>query len=177
MKRALLALIGLLFLAQIASAQHSTPPSKSGPAPAPSSSSLAGDPRVRSRLIELGLTPNTDSDGDFKLILKTEGTRTQLAFAISKTNSYGSVEIREVWSPAFKTGGSLSAAMANRLLIENNKYKLGFWRLVGTGDSQVVIYAVQISADADAKSLEAALKTVTLIADDMEKEQLGTDDF
>ncbi len=107
----------------------------------------------------------------------TSDGRTQVAWVISKTNTYGSMEIREIISPAFKTGGTLSTAMALRLLQENNKFKIGAWRLVGEGANQAVYYAIQISADVDAQSLSAAITSATLIADALEKEIVGTDDY
>lgn len=177
MKRILLVSIAILCCTMVAAAQHSNEGKQTPAAAASSSSSLTGDARVRSALVAINQKFIIDSDGDFKLVRDTEAGRTQVAWVLSKTNSYGTIEVREVISPAFKTGGTISTALAVRLLKENNKYKIGAWRLVGEGDNQAVFYAIQISADLDAQSLNAAIKTATLVADALEKEMVGTDDF
>lgn len=174
MKRILLIATFVLAGAGAAFAQHGADDKRT---PVTPSTSSGGDARVRRALTALSEKFVVDSDGDFKLIRDTVDGRTQVAWVISKTNTYGSMEIREVISPAFKTGGSLSSTMALRLLRENDKYKIGAWRLVGEGASQAVYYAIQIGAEADPQSLAAAIKSATLIADAMEKEIVGTDDL
>ena len=175
MKRILLVAILSLSCASVALAQHSRESKRSAASSA--SSSSGGDPRVRTALTALSEKFVVDSDGDFKLVRDTSDGRTQVAWVISKTSTYGTMEIREIISPPFKTGGTLSMAMALRLLQENNKYKIGAWRLVGEGANQAVYYAIQISADVDPQSLSAAIKSATLIADALEKEIVGTDDY
>lgn len=168
----------LMLCASISTAQHSNE-GKSSPTPSPTTAAQSnqGDARVRNVLTQLRDKFIVDSDNDFKLVRDTSDGRTQVAWVLSNTNTYGSMEIREIISPAFKTGGSLSSSLALRLLRENNKYKLGAWRLVGEGDNQAIFYAVQITANADAQTVNAAIKSATLIADAMEKEIVGTDDF
>ena len=70
------------------------------------------DPRVATALDAIGIEPEIDADGDYKLTLKVDedGNRTQIVYVISSTERYGNLEIREVWAPAFKTGGRLWAA-------------------------------------------------------------------
>ena len=140
-------------------------------------SDKSGDPRVKAALDELGLKYDVDSDGDYKLLLKLDSGRTQFVWVISHTESYGNLEIREVYSFGFKTGGDLSKELSQRLLQENTENKLGAWRLVGSGSTQVATYAVQIAATADANSLKQALKIVVVLADAMEKEVVGKDDL
>lgn len=175
MKRVLLTLIIALCWTGVAVAQHSSE-GKQTPS-STVSSGAGGDARVRTALTAINQKFIVDSDGDFKLVRDTADGRTQVAWVLSKTNSYGSMEIREIISPAFKTGGTISMALATRLLKENNQYKIGAWRLVGEGSNQAIFYAIQLSADTDAQSLNAAIKTATIVADALEKEVVGTDDF
>jgi hypothetical protein len=141
------------------------------------------DARVRSALNEIGYKFEMTGDNDFKLVpIKTEGERSQLVYVNSNTEKYGTLEIREVLAPAFLSNGPLSAAVANRLLRENNEVKLGSWRLVviNSGDNAgkyLAMYAAQVAADSDAESLRLAIKSVILIADRMEKELTGKDDY
>jgi len=182
MKRTLLILSCLFLLAQVASAQIGTA-AKKPPA----------DPRVKAALEQVGYKFELDSNNDYKLVpIQTEqaGTtadgkpifRSQLVYVNSNVEKYGTLEIREVLSPAFLSNGPLSAAVANRLLRENNSVKLGSWRLIvinsgANAGKYLAMYAAQIAADSDAESLRLTIKSVILIADRMEKELTGTDDY
>jgi hypothetical protein len=182
MKRTILILSCLLLLAPATSAQIGTA-AKRPPA----------DPRVKAALDQIGYKYELTDDNDYKLVpIQTEQTgtsvdgkpifRSQLVYVNSNVEKYGSLEIREVLAPAFLSNGPLSAAVANRLLRENNSVKLGSWRLVVINSGQnagkyLAMYAAQISADSDAESLRLTIKSVILIADRMEKELTGTDDY
>ena len=140
----------------------------------------AGDARVKAILDQLGYKYELTSNGDFKLIpIKTEDGRSQLVYVNSDTQQYSSLEIREVMSPAYLSNGPLSAAVANRLLRENSEVKFGAWRveLHNNGQKYLALFAVQIAANSDAETLRLAIKSVLLIADRMEKELTGTDDY
>ncbi|HKR02501.1 MAG TPA: hypothetical protein VJT09_17625 [Pyrinomonadaceae bacterium] len=182
MKRAILILSCLLLLAQGAAAQLGTAAKKP-----------AADPRVKAALDQIGYKYQLTDDNDYKLVpIQTEqaGTgadgkpayRSQLVYVNSNVEKYGTLEIREVLAPAFLSNGPLSAAVANRLLRENNSVKLGSWRLVVINSGQnagkyLAMYAAQIAADSDAESLRLTIKSVILIADRMEKELTGADDY
>lgn len=182
MKRTFLILSCLFLFAQMALAQVGTP-AKKPPA----------DPRIKAALDEIGYKFELTDDNDYKLVpIQTEqdGTtadgkpkwRSQLVYVNSNTEKYGTLEIREVLAPAFLSNGPLSAAVANRLLRENNSVKLGSWRLVvinsgANAGKYLAMYAAQIAADSDAESLRLTIKSVILIADRMEKELTGMDDY
>jgi hypothetical protein len=151
------------------------------------------DPRVKVALDQIGYKFELTDDNDYKLVpIQTEqsGTtadgkpimRSQLVYVNSNVEKYGTLEIREVLAPAFLSNGPLSAAIANRLLRENNSVKLGSWRLVAINSGAnagkyLAMYAAQIAADSDAESLRLTIKSVILIADRMEKELTGLDDY
>ena len=182
MKRTLLVLSCLFIFAQVASAQLGTA-AKKPPA----------DPRVKAALEEIGYEFELDANNDYKLLrIQTEPSgksadgkpifRSQLVYINSNVEKYGTLEIREVLAPAFLSNGPLSAAVANRLLRENNSVKLGSWRLVVINSGvdagkYLAMYAAQIAADSDAESLRLTIKSVILIADRMEKEMTGADDY
>ena len=137
------------------------------------------DPRVAAALRTIGVDSEIDEDGDYKLTLSVddESDRTQIVYVISTTERYGNLEIREIWAPAFKTGGRLDADVARRMLESNDRLKLGAWRLYGKGDDQMAVYAVQIDAGANADALQSALEIVIQVADAEELEQTGKDDY
>ena len=182
MKRAILILSCLCLFTPMAFAQIGSPARKT-----------PADPRVKTALDELGYKFELTDDNDYKLMpIETEqsGTtadgkpifRNQLVYVNSKVEKYGTLEIREVLSPAFLSNGPLSAAVANRLLRENDSVKLGSWRLVvlnngASAGKYLAMYAAQIAADSDAESLRLTIKSVILIADRMERELTGTDDY
>ena len=182
MKRTLWLLLCLFLFAQVAFAQVGNT-AKKPPA----------DQRVKAALDEIGYKFELTDDNDYKLVpIQTEQTgtsadgkpiwRSQLVYVNSNTEKYGTLEIREVLSPAFLSNGPLSAAVANRLLRENNSVKLGSWRLVvinsgANAGKYLAMFAAQVSADSDPESLRLTIKSVILIADRMEKELTGADDY
>ena len=179
MKRAALVLSVLFLLAHAAQAQIGAQKKKT-----------PADPRVRLALDQLGYRYELTEENEYRLFpIETEpaGTsangkptyRSQLVYVNSATEPYGSLEIREVWSPAFYSAGPLSAALANRLLRENNSVKFGAWRVEVQQPSgkYLAMFATQIAADSDTEALRLAIKSVMLIADRMEKELTGKDDY
>jgi hypothetical protein len=180
MKRAALVLSILFLLAHTAQAQIGGAAKKKPPA----------DPRVRLALEQLGYKYELTEENEYRLFpIETEPSgadangkptyRSQLVYVNSATEPYGSLEIREVWSPAFYSAGPLTAALANRLLRENNSVKFGAWRVEVQQPSgkYLAMFAAQIAADSDTEALRLAIKSVMLIADRMEKELTGKDDY
>ena len=182
MRRTVLALSCLLLIASAAHAQLGNPTRKP-----------PADPRVKAALDKIGYKYELTQDNDYKLVpIQTEQVgatpdgkprfRTQLVYVNSNTEKYGTLEIREVLAPAFLSGGPLSAPVANRLLRENNSVKLGSWRLVAISSGPnagkyLAMFAAQIGADSDAESLRLAIKSVILVADQIEKELTNADAY
>lgn len=145
-------------------------------APARSSAS-GGDPRVKDALDKLGLKYEVEQDGDFKVGMKLQGGRTQVAWIGATTEKLGSLEIREIASPAYQTQGALSKEIANRLLSDNAQKKLGGWQTYQDKQTQVVMFVAKIPANSSAEELQDTLETVLVSADDMEQTLTGKDDF
>ena len=143
------------------------------------SSGKAADAGVERQIKSGGFTSyKVDNDGDFKLTVEVPGGRTQLVYVISHTESVGGLTVREVWSPAFKTGGHLSNDDAIRMLKDNNGKKVGAWRLYGEGEKQMAVFAIHLASNASGEALKSAIEFVSKVADLMEKEKTdGKDDF
>ncbi len=137
----------------------------------------AGDPRVEKILKEADLKYTVDGDGDFRLINDVGDGRTQLALILSNTSELGTLEIRQIWSIAYGSKTPFSARVANRLLEQNSRVKLGAWQVRTMGDDYVAVFSAQIAADTDRLSLLSALHAVTTTADEIEKELTGKDDY
>lgn len=138
---------------------------------------ITADARVEKLLEEADLNYTIDEDGDFRLEFALEDDRSQLVWISSKTASYEVLEVRDVWSVAFRSREPLSAEVANLVLRRNGEMILGAWQVRKWGDDYVLAYAAQVAANADAASLESAAEAVVVTADELEKELTGKDEF
>src|SRR4051812_19328228 len=136
------------------------------------------DSRVQALLDELELKYDIDSDGDFRVGFELDDGRAQLGFIRSETTQFGKFDIREVFAVAHISEGPLPADLANALLIYNAHVKLGSWRVERQPDDKcVVVFAVQIAADPDPKSLYTAMSLVVHTADNVERKLDADDKF
>jgi len=139
----------------------------------------AGEPdqRVEKALKKLGLKYTVDKDGDFKLVLATEGDRTQVVFINSRTETLRKMEIREIWSPAAKFSSKPPSALSQALLEKNGSFKIGSYAYKKAGDVYVLVFHAQISANASAEELLSVVIGVAGVADAAESDIMQTDDF
>ena len=161
-------LVALLVLASPAAAQVGAKPT--------------GDVRVKSLLTDLSLKFEVDADGDFRLLNETTEGRTQLVWVLSQTTKLGegepgAIEIREVWSIAYRSKTPFSAKIANRLLEQNAKVKLGSFQVRKMGEEYVAVFSAQIAADTDKRTLLLAILAVQSTADQLELELTEKDDY
>lgn len=134
-----------------------------------------GDASVKKRLDDRSLKYKVYEDGDFKLTFssKQEG-RSQLVFVSGKTESIGSLEIREVFAPALNfVDFPLSGEKAKELLESSGKLKLGSWEI----RNEVLYYVIKIPDSINAEELETLLEIAALAADNMELELSGKDNL
>jgi hypothetical protein len=135
------------------------------------------DPRIKAALDEAEVKYSIDKDGDYRVINRIDSNRTQLAWVVSRTSSFGKIEVRDVLSIAYKTSGELPPRLMQRLLEANNRTKIGAWAVQREGDQTIVLFRTQVSADAGALPLLHAILAVTITADALENELLGSDDY
>jgi len=136
-----------------------------------------GDPEVRRLLEQAGRDYKVDDDGDYRVIFPTKNGRTQLVLIMSATNDYGTLKIREILSAAYKSKGALPLELARKVLRDDAAVKLGAWRLVGEGDSEVLMFGVHLIGDTTAAELSDMIELCAKKADELEIEQAGTDDL
>ena len=149
------------------------PPS---PAPEGAATAKAADARVEANLKEAGLAFTLDG-GDFRLNYDLPNGRSQLVWVASSTATLDRLEIRDVWSVAYRAKGTLSYEMALRLLMENARMILGAWQVNQGDDEFLVVFSAPVNATADAATLQEVIEVVTLSADRIEKELTGKDEF
>lgn len=135
------------------------------------------DPRVQAILEAEGIKYEVDREGDYRILCGFENDRSQFVLINSNTETFAGVEVREVWSPALKGSGQLSAAVANDLLARNARYKVGAWQIVQNNDRVLASFKVVLSADADRSELVPVIRMVAIQADEVEKEFLQTDEL
>ncbi|HYG05688.1 MAG TPA: hypothetical protein VD865_04660 [Stenotrophomonas sp.] len=149
------------------------PPAR--PATPVSAPAAAGNVELGQRLRALGLEPKVDADGDYRLLFGLEGGRQQVTYVRARTERFGELEIREIWSPAYQASGdTLPGEIANRLLQDGQENILGAWvRQDGTA-----IYVTRVPADLAGRALSDAIEATTRAADAMEAQLTpGQDQF
>ena len=135
----------------------------------------APDPQVK-RHLEAKDTPyEIDADNDFKITVNTGEGRTQLVYVLSETQSTGHLAVRELWSVGYQAPDqeTIPADVANRLLSNSHRMKLGGWVKQGPG---YAIFVIKIPAESSADELDTAIDTVAETADEMEEELTGDKD-
>lgn len=136
------------------------------------------DPRLRANLTEAGLNFTEQPNGNFKLHFTLEKERTHIVVAESATSTMGVIEVREIWAVGWKGADKPSAETANTLLSDNSRRKVGAWELHQEKDgSYFAIFNVKVSTDCDGEAMKAIVNAVATVADEMEAELLGTDEF
>ncbi len=147
-------------------------------APAQTGQTPKTDARVKVALDKAGLKYKVDEDGDFKLVMELPNGRSQLVLVRSSTQKINdNLEIREIIAPAYKSTGTLSTEIANQLLNDSARKKLGAWQTVKDDTSSVATFCSKVMANTDAESLVASIQATVLSADEMEKQLTSKDDF
>ena len=130
---------------------------------------LAGapDPAVKAQLDSLDIRYDVDSDGDYKVTFDLGKGRSQVLWIRSAITSYGSLKVREIWSPGYKYSGTdLPPKIANRLLEHSHQLILGGW----TKQKQFAMLAVKIPVSATPQQMRDACEAAASAADEMEQE-------
>jgi hypothetical protein len=138
------------------------------------------DPRVKAALDQAGLKYEMTADGDFKVLMRFDDTRTQIILINSNTERLKdtNLEIREVYSVAYKTNGNLPLEVANQLMKDSQKRKIGAWELISMSNgTAMAIFDAKVSADISGDNLEKVITLVGVRADVMEKELTSEDKF
>jgi hypothetical protein len=134
------------------------------------------DARVETALKESKLAYGMDG-GDFRLKYDLDEGRSQLVWVASGTMKLDQLEIRDVWSIAYRSKGEVPADMAIRLLKENARMILGAWQVNQGKDEYLIVFSAPVNAAADASTLAEVIEVVTLSADRSEKELTGKDEY
>ncbi len=200
MKKTLMPVLGLLLLNQAAFAEQKAETAKPAAKPATATEKAAApktttapqaaqkpaagtpaaapqaDERVKVALDRLKLKYAIGDRGTYSVVFNVDKRR-QTIFVNSSTQEFNGTEIRLVTSTAFKVDGNLPVEKANALLNDNNRRKLGGWRVVGNNGANYVVYAIQLPANADDNLLRTAIAAAMQSADALELEETGKDEY
>lgn len=138
-----------------------------------------GDARVRTRLDTAQVKYTVNNLGNFIVSWNVgKNGRSQGTIINSHTQTYKNMEIREVWSVAYK-GPRLTRDALAKLLIDNGEKKIGAWEIASDGNSgtEAVIFTVKVPADISADQLRAMSSVVAETADEVEEKLDGGDDL
>ncbi|MFC1497380.1 hypothetical protein ACFLS1_02760 [Verrucomicrobiota bacterium] len=141
---------------------------------------LPGDPRVRIALRKLKLNFGVTKLGNYNLIYKLpESGRQQEIFISSATDKFGVLETRKIWSTIGVMDKPLSKDMANKILMNNTRNKIGRYELVYNEDNKKYILSFAVMADVEAHPtvLREIIRIVFVLADRKEEEWFKKDLF
>ena len=135
------------------------------------------DARVAKQLDKLGIDYSTTDSNNYSIDKDLDKGRTQTVYIMSKTETNGGLEIREIWSNAgnFKTEPTNDQMMA--LFEDNNSEKIGAWALESSDDGSYLAYfSVKVPTYIRDKDLSDLIDFTATVADDMELKLFNADD-
>ncbi|MEZ0540928.1 hypothetical protein [Fibrella arboris] len=135
------------------------------------------DERVRKVLDAIPLKYEITAKGNFKVLLRLKSNRTQLILISSTTSTFGSLDVRKVYSYGATSTDGFSASVQKKLLEYNDTIKFGGWYTTEEEGKSYAIFKVLIGADADGITLNNVVELVALAADEIELDLTSKDDY
>jgi len=138
------------------------------------------DSRVKDQLDKTDLKYEIDDDGDFKLLFEFDDSRSHIVFVNSQTETYGDMEIREVWSVGYVSpdeAETVSSDVCENLIRANATAKMGAWQIIKMDDKEVGVFRAMVPANASREVIIDTMKLVGITADEKESELLDSDEL
>jgi len=146
----------------------------------PVSAQDKADPRVKDALDSLGIKYSVNASNNYKVVytMDKDKDRSQLAFIVSATVDYRSLEVREVWSVAAVLTEYPGPDITKELMAMNSTTKIGAWAIEESEDGKFwVLYTVKVPAAMSPKELTDIVYFVAEVCDEMEVELVGDDEY
>jgi hypothetical protein len=145
----------------------------------PASTAEQEDGRVRAALVKAGVEFTVTNDKQFKVVIKLKNGRTHVVLIDSSTNKINgtNLEFREVYALAHKVDGILSETITNKMMKESHDKKIGAWELIANSSTSLAVFTAKVDANLNDTSLARIINSVGLVADTMELEISGKDDY
>ncbi|MFN4298742.1 MAG: hypothetical protein ACK4EX_03315 [Thermaurantimonas sp.] len=141
---------------------------------------FAQDKALEQQLNRSGLKFSYDNNTRrYKLIFDLNEGRSQVVFINGWTYELGGLQIREIFSPVatLQNKTDFSQRVLFNMLEKNYDYKIGNWQIHGGEPPFILQYSIKINSDIKDDVMRELLSFAVRIADAMEKELTGTDDF
>ena len=137
------------------------------------------DPRVRDALDYLDIEYDINSSGNYKVIytMEYDEDRSHMVFVVSETETYSSVEIREIWSVAAVLDEYPDDSIVRNMMDLNSSNKLGAWAIEEDDGEVWILYTAKFQVDLEPDELEDIMYFVAEICDEMELDLVGTDEY
>ncbi len=143
------------------------------------SAQTAGDPRVKKSLDTLGLKYTVSDSSNYLVTFTMDSNedRSHMVRIVSKTITYNGYEIREIWATAAILEDYPDDEILYRLMEENSKETLGAWAMEASSDGVSIYYTVKVPISIKNDELREFMYFVAEMADKIEEELLGSDEF
>jgi hypothetical protein len=137
------------------------------------------DGRVRSALTKAGIEFQVTNDKTFKVIVKLKGGRTHVVLIDSNTSKINgtNMEFREVYAMAHKVEGELPGDLSNKMMKQSHDKKIGAWELIQGNGTSLAVFTAKVDAELNDTNLAKIINSIGLVADTMESEISGKDDY
>lgn len=119
----------------------------------------------------------TTKSGNYSIDFSRDGDRQQTVYIMSKTETYGGIEIREIWSNAGTFDAEPTAKVMLELLSENDTEKIGAWNVETSDDGSYLAYfSIKVPSYVKDKDLSDLLEFASNVADEMEAKLFNVDE-
>jgi hypothetical protein len=145
----------------------------------PANAAEQEDARVRAALEKAGIEFQVTDDKTFKVIVKLKGGRTHVVLIDSNTSKIKgtNMEFREVYALAHKVEGELPADLSNKMMKQSHDKKIGAWELIQGDGTGLAVFTAKVDAGLNDTNLAKIINSVGLVADTMESEISGKDEY
>jgi hypothetical protein len=135
------------------------------------------DARVSKTLDKVGLKYTTTSSANYSIVMDLDDDRSQTVYVMSTTETYGGLEIREIWSNAGTFEYEPGIEEMLQLLEDNNSEKIGGWCLESQDDGSYLAYfAIKVPTYLKDGDFQDMVEFTAKVADEMELSLFDTDD-
>lgn len=135
----------------------------------------ASDPAAQ--LDAAGVSYERNAAGHLMLRMGLQQGRTQMAFVDPESYAVGEAQFRQVWSIGWAADQAPQWETTLRLLEESHDAPVGGWALQSSDREYLLVYKVQLPAQADLAHLMAAVYSASFAADRLELSLSGGDEL
>lgn len=138
------------------------------------------DPRIKEALDSVGIKYSVNSSNNYKVVytMDNDADRSQLVFIVSKTETYRSVELREIWSVAAVLDEYPGEETIHSILNMNSTSKIGAWAIEEADDGKMwLLYTTKVPVALSPDELKDIVYFVAEVCDEMEAELVGDDEY